>query len=332
MISTLKGVATLGTAKVIVDIVDKGNREIRPCTPMNPSFVTIHNTGNSGRGANAKSHNTYIHNMAGKSPLQTGYASWHFSVDDKFIYQHLPLNETAWHTGDGSLITSGNRTSIGIEICENPETNTKQAEENAIALTVWLLKNCNISVNNVKPHKAWSGKHCPRVILNRDGSFTKFHNRIKDKFNFKVSTNTSTNVNTSTNLSVGKGFATTDIWTQKNPSFSETGRVKVIKKGATYKVYREENGYYNLGGNEWVSKKYFTITEPFGQPVVIVGLGEVTGDVWTQKQAKFSSTGRVKIVEKGSRYKVYEEVNGYYRIGTEWISKNYFKIITPFSN
>lgn len=186
MITTLK-VATLGKAQVIVDIVPKGNVEIRPGYPLNPKFITIHNTGNSGRGANAKSHNIYIHNQSVLPVAKTGYASWHFSVDDKFIYQHLPLNETAWHTGDGAGAKSGNMTSIGIEICENVDMeNYAQAEENAIALTVYLLKQFNLPATNVKPHQAWSGKYCPRVILKRDGTFTAFHNRIKSAYNAKV--------------------------------------------------------------------------------------------------------------------------------------------------
>ena len=179
-------VKQLGTAKVIVDIVPKGNVEIRPAYAMKPKFITIHNTGNAGRGANATAHNKYIHNMAKLTPKDTGYASWHFSVDENYIYQHIPLNETAWHTGDGSGKNSGNMTSIGIEICEHvDQKNYRQAEENAIALTVYLLKNLSIPVTNVKPHQAWSGKYCPRVILKRDGSFTPFHNRIKAAYNKK---------------------------------------------------------------------------------------------------------------------------------------------------
>lgn len=184
MITTLNGVNTLGKATVIVDIVRKGNSEIRPETAMKPTEIAIHNTGNSGRGANAKAHNTYIHNMSKLPESATGYASWHFSVDDKFIYQHIPLNEAAWHTGDGSGTKSGNRNAIGIEICENVDmANYAQAEENAIALTVYLMKQLLISITKVKPHQAYSGKYCPRVILKRDGSFTKFHNRIATAYN-----------------------------------------------------------------------------------------------------------------------------------------------------
>lgn len=175
----------IGTAAVIVDIIPKGNPEVRPAYPMNPTHVTIHNTGNDGKGANAKAHNIYIHNQASLPVAKTGYASWHFSVDDKFIYQHIPLDETAWHTGDGSGSKSGNMTSIGIEICENPETDTKKAEENAIALTVYLMKMFGIPVKNVVPHQHWSGKYCPRVILKRDGGFEKFSKRIANAYNAK---------------------------------------------------------------------------------------------------------------------------------------------------
>lgn len=168
----------IGNALVIVDIVKKGNPEVRPAWAMKPKKITIHNTGNSGRGAGAKSHNTYIHNLASKDPRDTTHVSWHLTVDDKFIYQHLPFNENAWHCGDGSGVKSGNRTSIGIEICENPDMDYKRAEENAIALTVHLMKAFGLMPADVVPHQAWSGKYCPRVILSRDGTFTPFRERI----------------------------------------------------------------------------------------------------------------------------------------------------------
>jgi len=172
------GIKKIGEATVIVDIVKKGNFEIRPEYSMEPIEIAIHNTGNNGRGANAKAHNTYIHNMANLTPKDTGYASWHFSVDDKYIYQHIPLNESAWHTGDGSGLKSGNRNAIGIEICENPDMDYAKAEENAVALSAYLMDIFNIGIKKVKPHQAYSGKYCPRVILKRDGSFNKFLSRI----------------------------------------------------------------------------------------------------------------------------------------------------------
>ncbi len=175
----------IGNAVVVVDIIKKGNPEIRPATAMRPKKITTHNTGNACRGADAKAHNTYIHNLADYHPKDTTHVSWHLSVDDKFIYQHIPFDEIAWHCGDGNAVNSGNRTSIGIEICENPETNTRQAEDNAIALTVLLMKEFKLKSADIVPHQHWSGKYCPRVILKRDGPFTIYRNRVAAAFNNK---------------------------------------------------------------------------------------------------------------------------------------------------
>lgn len=172
----------IGNATVVVDIIQKGNPEIRPGTPMKPKKITTHNTGNASKGANAKAHNTYIHNLASYHPKDTTHVSWHLSVDDKFIYQHIPFDEIAWHCGDGGGVNSGNRNSIGMEICENPDMNYKQAEENAIALTVLLMKEFNMKPADVVPHQHWSGKYCPRVILKRDGSFVTYRNRVATAF------------------------------------------------------------------------------------------------------------------------------------------------------
>ncbi|WP_419957198.1 N-acetylmuramoyl-L-alanine amidase [Psychrobacillus psychrotolerans] len=181
----LQNGSKIGNATVIVDIIGTKNPEIRPQTKMDPKKVTTHNTGNSGRGANAEMHNRYIHNLASYHPKDTTHVSWHLTVDDKFIYQHIPFDEAAYHCGDGWGSKSGNRTSIGIEICENPETNTHQAEENAIALTVMLLKEFNLNANDVLPHQHWSGKYCPRVILKRDCSFNLYRKRVENTFNKK---------------------------------------------------------------------------------------------------------------------------------------------------
>lgn len=178
-ITTLTNGMTIHKALVVVDIIPKGNPEIRPGTKINPKYITYHNTGNAGRGANAKSHNTYIHNMANLSPLDTSHVSWHFTVDENYIYQHIPLNENAWHTGDGGGPNSGNMTSIGIEICMHvDQKNYRQAEENAIALGNYLALKLGIPISNHVPHQKWSGKYCPQVILKRDGSFKPFYNRI----------------------------------------------------------------------------------------------------------------------------------------------------------
>ncbi|MFU0791364.1 MAG: hypothetical protein ACFWT6_15695 [Virgibacillus proomii] len=55
--------------------------------------------------------------------------------------------------------------SIGIEICENSDSDFDKAVKNAQWLIKKLMKEHNISINNVVPHKHWTGKNCPRLLL-----------------------------------------------------------------------------------------------------------------------------------------------------------------------
>src|SRR5690606_171713 len=99
----------------------------RPGTRMEASTITIHNTGNpDSTAANERGWLT--------NPDNTRTASFHIVVDSKEAIEVVPLNEAAWHAGDGSGSNSGNRTSIGIEICERDKTlgDYAQALSNAI--------------------------------------------------------------------------------------------------------------------------------------------------------------------------------------------------------
>lgn len=144
-------------AGVIQDLIPKG-RKNRPGR-LNPmQYITIHNTGNASKGADAKSHANYLKSDAAVD----AYVSWHYTVDDHSVYQSIPDNEDAWHAGDGA--GDGNRKSIGVEICMNADGNLTQATENAVALVAKLCKAHNIPVTNVVQHNHWNGKNCPSCI------------------------------------------------------------------------------------------------------------------------------------------------------------------------
>lgn len=139
-----------------------------PNLPMDPEYITVHNTGNRNKGANAELHARYLNNGSGGRS-----ASWHYSVDDKQIIQHIPDNRNAWAATDGYYGT-GNRKSIHIEICENIDSDMKKAEENAIELINFLMVKHNIPIMKVVPHKKWyPAKYCPRHILPRWDEFIK---------------------------------------------------------------------------------------------------------------------------------------------------------------
>lgn len=126
---------------------------IRPGT----KYITIHDTANTRVGANAEMHYRYVTNPS------TTNASWHFSVDDVDIYQHLPIDEEGWHAGTTiSDLYSGNYYSVGIETCVNEGVDYNQVMRNSAKLTAELLKHYNLTINDIKQHYDFSTKDCPR--------------------------------------------------------------------------------------------------------------------------------------------------------------------------
>lgn len=139
-----------------------------------PKYITIHNTANTDVGADAENHAIY---MQGSGKNST--ASYHYVVDDKEIYKLLPDNEVAWHAGDGENGT-GNRQSLAIEICENKDGNLLNATNNAVELTVYLMKTYNIPLSCVVQHNHWSGKNCPnRIRKGEPYNWQTFLNKVK---------------------------------------------------------------------------------------------------------------------------------------------------------
>lgn len=158
---------------IIEDFIPRG-RHNRPGYRLTPLYITIHDTANPNAGADAKAHARYLKgDIAASIP-----ASWHFTVDDSLIAQHLPLDENGWHAGDGKN-GAGNRKSIGIEICENRDGIRTEAEKNAAWLTAKLLRDLSLDLEQVKQHHYWSGKNCPRVLRGRAGGWNSFLEAVR---------------------------------------------------------------------------------------------------------------------------------------------------------
>lgn len=146
----------------------------RPQNAMTPKYITIHNTDNYDKGAGALAHANFIRSTSDST-------SWHYSVDDKNIIQHIPINENAWHAGDGRYGT-GNRESIGIEICVNPECDQTIAEKNAAQLIGKLYKEVPTLIafpDGVVQHNNWTGKDCPHEIRSRQNGWQNFLTVVK---------------------------------------------------------------------------------------------------------------------------------------------------------
>lgn len=128
--------------------VSKGTNSIK--------YITIHETANTGRGANAQAHANLQSN---NNPRQ---ASWHYQVDDKQIIQSFKDNQICWHAG------KGNTQSIGVEICVNSDGDFNKAVNNAAVLVKLLMARHKLDTSKVVQHNFWTGKDCPTNL--RSGS------------------------------------------------------------------------------------------------------------------------------------------------------------------
>ncbi|MFD0587886.1 N-acetylmuramoyl-L-alanine amidase family protein [Paenibacillus sp. GCM10027627] len=161
----------------VVDHIPKSTPDNRrPGISLKATTITIHNTANPT--STARNERNWLTN-----PSNTVTASFHIVIDEHEAIECIPLNEVAWHAGDGSGKDSGNRTSIGIEITESG--NYDQTLENAASLVAAMLVERDWGTDRLRRHYDWSGKNCPR-LMNEDGKWggwTAFVNRVEELIN-----------------------------------------------------------------------------------------------------------------------------------------------------
>ena len=133
-------------------------------------WIVVHDTGDITYNAKEWSH---ICNTDHRE------VSWHFMVGDTETYQNIPLEEVAWHAGDGGrtpddiyfnrtygswAIGGGNKNGIGIESVVEPRTNYNQVMRNLAELVASLMKLYDLDITHVKQHNNFSGKNCPQAM------------------------------------------------------------------------------------------------------------------------------------------------------------------------
>lgn len=167
---------------IIKMIVPESKYGVKCPYTMKPEYITVHNTAND---ATARNEISYMTN----NNYET---SFHFAVDDKEVVQGLPLDRNGWHAGDGN--GTGNRKSIGIEICYSKSGGDRfiKAEERAAELIAYILKKYNWGIDRVKKHQDWSNKYCPHRTL--DMGWARFIKMIEDKLNVSDSKENEVNV------------------------------------------------------------------------------------------------------------------------------------------
>jgi N-acetylmuramoyl-L-alanine amidase len=159
-------------ANLKIDLIPRGTHGRRVHRPMQARYITIHSTQNYTAGA--EKHSLALKRGAlratkRKGGNRIGYLTWHFTVEDGLVVQHLPTNEQGEHADfDGP----GNNYSIGIEMCEHRGNNLAQTIERTAKLTAYLMYTKRIPLSGVVPHYHWPRrgtsplhKNCPHFLL-----------------------------------------------------------------------------------------------------------------------------------------------------------------------
>lgn len=134
-------------------------------------YITIHETANTGVGANANAHANFINNGAQET--------WHYTVDDTHAVQHYLHTTSCWAAGT----YNGNTQSINIEMCINSDGNYAKTLQNTIELVKIIQGQESIPTSKVVQHHYWSGKNCPTLL--REGTHGMTWNQFIDKINGK---------------------------------------------------------------------------------------------------------------------------------------------------
>lgn len=144
------------------------NTKARPGIKRKVKYLVIHETDNYTVKAGAKNHAEFL------SKNNTSSTSWHYTVDQKEIYHHIPDNEVAHH----AATETGNLYGVGIELCVNEDGDFEKTFDNAAKLVAYLLKEYHLNSNAIRTHHDFSGKDCPHSIL-RDNRMDEFKKKVK---------------------------------------------------------------------------------------------------------------------------------------------------------
>ncbi|MFX3624768.1 MAG: SH3 domain-containing protein [Ectobacillus sp.] len=319
-------------------------------------FVVAHDTGNPN--STAAQNVRYYENS--RNELS---ASAHLFVDDKEILECIPAltgtPEKAWHVrynvsyDNQRFGVEANDAAIGVELCFS--TNGSIDNEEAYRKYVWLLAYICYRfglnpANSIVGHEQLdpARRSDPSTALRLTGrTFSDLVRDVVQEYNASVSGTSSftpppaTAPTSGGSADDGIGVATVlvDALNVRSEPSMDGSVVKVVSGGEVYKVFYEKNGWYNVGGNQWISSnpRYVRFRsngrapqqpapqapqQPSGSADGI-GIATILADALNVRSEPSINGSIVKVVNRGEAYKVFYEKNGWYNVGgNQWISAN----------
>lgn len=139
-----------------------------------PGAWVQHETANYNIGADAEMHYRYLVNGAGGQTL-----SYHFTVDDREIYQMIPVDEVTWQAADGA--GPGNMEGVSCELCVNQDSDWTKARHNCEALAAAVSK--ALGITRITRHYDYNEgdpdrHYCPKEMMS-EGYWTTFVSHVQ---------------------------------------------------------------------------------------------------------------------------------------------------------
>ena len=179
--------------KVVKKFIPKGRYGRKYKRTMKPRYITVHSTQNYN--GDAWDHARALAKGKLRAPKRRngnriGYLTWHFTVQEDVVIQHLPTIEQGEHADFNG---PGNNYSIGIEMCEHRGNSRRSTLDRTAKLCASLMHQYKIPLKNVVPHQHWprkgtkqEHKNCPHFLMTngRPGKkWSQFLRSVKRQYN-----------------------------------------------------------------------------------------------------------------------------------------------------
>lgn len=251
-------------------------------------------------------------------------ASAHYFVDDNSIWQCVENKDIAWHCGaDYYYNGCRNSNSIGIEMCCYKKNGTLDMSDatinNTLDLAAYICKKYNIPISRVVRHYDVSHKNCPAPFVKDPSRWTDFKNRLSKMLDGEVSSPSESTENDTMKKTM---YVTANSGLNVR-SGAGTGYkiVDGLSKGTKVTVYEESNGWSRIGSGRWVCSQYLASSNSSSKKKTMYVSANIGLNVRTGAGTSYRV---IKALPKGTKVTVYEEKNGWARIGDgQWVSAQY---------
>ena len=254
-------------------------------------------------------------------------ASAHYFVDDSSIWQAVLDKDIAWHCGANSYRhpSCRNSNSIGIEMCCYMNNGVLDVSDvvvnNTVELAAYICKKYGITIDRVIRHYDVTGKNCPAPFVRDDGRWNDFKNRLAIAINGAPVTPSNPEHDTMNKSMYVTANGGLNIRSGAGTSYSIVGG---LSNGSQVTVYEMSNGWARIGSNKWVCATYL---KEGSTPSVIITAKTKYVKVNTSLNIRIGAGTNYRTagsLKNGDKVSVYEEKNGFSRIGDgQWVSSQY---------